>query len=702
MQSNPPIHRTASSRARLPRLPVPDLHQTLQRYLKSLEPFLLEDERHGGPTYASALAQRTQSAEDFETGLGRVLQSRLQALDKASPNNWLDDNIWLRKAYHEWRAPLIVNSNWWLSFVYDANVPEEVRRGGGEGLGETGVTYWQVRRAAWLTHRVLDFRQQLQSQQIYPETTKTGVWFQTSTSKIWNTSRLPHKHCDTFSPLPPLTSPSARSITISIHSWLYSIEVLNPAHELVTPRELEKRLHAVVRDVDIRIRKGERAVPVGVLGTDGRDRWAENLEHLLSLSPQNHTTLDAINHSIIALSLDHYTYTPSASSPSPSSSSPTPSPSSPTPSPSSPSPSPSPTQITPNTPSEIDSHLHNLRSSPLNRWYDKPLTLIVESNTRAGAIGEHSPVDALVPSVVCEWAVVQGVREDAFEPISSSMLEDGDRGGEVEREGEGWKRLDWVTDEFIRRECVDAEERARVVAEDSDDTVLWFDSYGADWIKNEAKLSPDAYIQQALQLAWYRTRGSFTATYETALTRLFHNARTETVRTLSGESRAWVLGMEESGVGTQTRHALLKSAISTHTHLTRAAMTGKGIDRHLLGLRCMLSSEYSGEWESETHELSSGGESHALFQDELFTRSQTWKLSTSGLSAGHQFRGTGFGSPEWDGYGINYLAGPDIIKFGIESKHSCPRTSSHAFKCAVSAALMDMQKLCLDAARSHL
>ena len=46
-------------------------------------------------------------------------------------------------------------------------------------------------------------------------------------------------------------------------------------------------------------------------------------------------------------------------------------------------------------------------------------------------------------------------------------------------------------------------------------------------------------------------------------------------------------------------------------------------------------------------------ERHELFEDELFARSQTWKLSTSGLSDGDQFRGTGFGSPEPDGYGIN-------------------------------------------------
>ena len=47
------------------------------------------------------------------------------------------------------------------------------------------------------------------------------------------------------------------------------------------------------------------------------------------------------------------------------------------------------------------------------------------------------------------------------------------------------------------------------------------------------------------------------------------------------------------------------------------------------------------------------GEAANLFSDELFQRSQTWKLSTSGLSAGYQLRGTGFGTVYPDGYGIN-------------------------------------------------
>jgi len=162
---------------------------------------------------------------------------------------------------------------------------------------------------------------------------------------------------------------------------------------------------------------------------------------------------------------------------------------------------------------------------------------------------------------------------------------------------------------------------------------------------NSAGLSPDAYVQMALQLAWYKTRGNFTAIYETALTRSFDKARTETIRTLTGDSRAWVLSMMDKSttvcraillvpplvliklIKAVTRLALLRSAIQTHNSLSREAATGRGIDRHLLGLRLMMRPE--------------AGEKAALFGDPLFDRSQEWKLSTSALSAGELFRGTG-------------------------------------------------------------
>ncbi|KAI0787668.1 acyltransferase ChoActase/COT/CPT [Fomes fomentarius] len=658
--------RTTASLPSLPRLPVPDLHQTLRGYLKSLEPFLHEDHAHGGPDFATAYKTRQELVEDFERGLGQLCQRRLIELDKSSPHNWLDDTIWLKKAYHEWRAPLIVNSNWWLALGDDDCVPNAVRYSSQE---RTGYTYWQVRKAAWLVHRTLDFAAQLKRNEIYPDTTRTGLWFRHAALQFYNTCRIPRHGCDCFAAVPSPTDPSSRKLLVMVADWTYAVEVIGSDGTPLTPPVIEQRLRAVVNDAQRRLANGEHAVPISVLTTDERDNWAkarcassasQNLQHILSLSPSNHTAYQTLTSTVFALSLDAYSYVLPAS------------------------------QRTSD--SDLTAHLHNVRSGHgaypgHNRWYDKPFTLIVEANTRAGVLGEHSPVDALVPSIVADYAIVQGVDEDAFlERLGPQHELSVDP--EVTSNFDGWERIDWIVDEHIVQECSEAAKRAKVIVDDSDVDELVFDSYGTRWIKDEARLSPDGYIQMAMQLAWYRTRREFTATYETALTRLFEHGRTETIRTLSADARAWVLAMADPQSSNATRLELLQCAIQTHTALTRQASTGRGIDRHLLGLRLMLHAEE--------------GESHALFEDPFFLQSQMWKLSTSGLSAGEQFRGTGFGASYVDGYGINYMPATDRIRFGIESKYSFPKTSTQLFKVAITDALLDMSNLCVSTIQSHL
>ena len=61
----------------LPRLPVPDLHKTLSKYLRSLVPLLQEDETRGGLPWQSALQERQRWADEFERGLGATCQERL-------------------------------------------------------------------------------------------------------------------------------------------------------------------------------------------------------------------------------------------------------------------------------------------------------------------------------------------------------------------------------------------------------------------------------------------------------------------------------------------------------------------------------------------------------------------------------------------------------------------------------------------------
>jgi len=114
-----------------------------------------------------------------------------------------------------------------------------------------------------------------------------------------------------------------------------------------------------------------------------------------------------------------------------------------------------------------------------NRWFDKGYTIIVETNSRAGAMGEHSPCDALVPSIVADYAVTQSIIPETFSSPEPPPFFSG-----RDLDVAGWERLDWVTDARIKAECVAAESRAERLIADSDDSVLWFSDYGTDWIKS--------------------------------------------------------------------------------------------------------------------------------------------------------------------------------------------------------------------------
>ncbi|KAG2146165.1 acyltransferase ChoActase/COT/CPT [Suillus bovinus] len=686
-----------STMEKLPRLPVPDLRKTLDRYLQSIQPFLREDEARGHSLFESNYEKRVQWADDFEKGIGRLCQHKLHELDARSPHNWLDDNIWTNYAYLSWRVPLLINSNWWLTLVNDPSIPESILRGD----TRSGIEPWQVRRAAYILHRVLDWRARMVNQHPDPDTTRTGVWLLTNTEKMFNTCRLPRTGADVLATRNP-SSEYAQDIMLMLYDFVYTVRVCEDDRTPLPVQTIEDRIRAVVLDVIKRMESGESAVPVGVLTSDDRDCWAEDYQHLLSLSPTNASTFRAISESIMALSLDHYTAMPShypiSTSPNSSQSSQASIPAL-------------------DTDAEILAHLYNTRSPPRarNRFFDKSLTLSLERNTRTGVMGEHAPVDALVPSIVFDYGVVAGIEPSAFsEPVPRPLTLEEAR---VSDGGKGWSRWDWVTDERIEARIREAEGRAQASINNSDAGILDFGEYGADWISSVAHLPPDAYTQLALQLAWYRSRGFFTATYETALTRMFNAGRTECVRSASVEALDFVQAAKEWGRGTEcvaegSQHEveprallhLLQHAIRTHARRTREAATGRGIDRHLLGLKLMLEELPVDASTSALSSLDSPSSSsptglpqkrtHPLFADPLFSRSQEWKLSTSGLSAGDQFRGTGFGAGWEDGYGINYLIAPRRIKFCIESKFSSPLTSTNKFKQHIADALQDMRAIC--------
>ena len=131
-----------------------------------------------------------------------------------------------------------------------------------------------------------------------------------------------------------------------------------------------------------------------------------------------------------------------------------------------------------------------------------------------------------------------------------------------------------------RAHCRQAKVLAKGIIDDLDLKVIRQCEYGAGFMK-KCKMSPDAYLQMALQMAYFRDQGHFDLTYEASMTRLYRNGRTETVRSLSSEAAAFVRAMHAEPVDGEPAPSpvllvgLLRAAGVRHQQAYRDAMVGK-------------------------------------------------------------------------------------------------------------------------------
>jgi carnitine O-acetyltransferase len=82
------------------------------------------------------------------------------------------------------------------------------------------------------------------------------------------------------------------------------------------------------------------------------------------------------------------------------------------------------------------------------------------------------------------------------------------------------------------------------LASKHDVKVVTYEAFGKSQIKKFG-VSPDAFAQMAIQLAYFKMYGVSRATYESAGVRKYRHGRTETGRSVSVESVAWVKAMQD-------------------------------------------------------------------------------------------------------------------------------------------------------------
>uniref|UniRef100_S4RY44 Choline O-acetyltransferase n=1 Tax=Petromyzon marinus TaxID=7757 RepID=S4RY44_PETMA len=318
-------------------------------------------------------------------------------------------------------------------------------------------------------------------------------------------------------------------------------------------------------------------------------------------------------------------------------------------------------------------HGGGARANSGNRWFDKPMQFIVGRDGACGLVYEHSPAEGI--------AVVQCVEHllSYIKDTSQRKLLRADSVCELPAP----RRLRWKLSPEIHEHLAFAARNLDSVVENLDLLIDRFSGYGKEFIKQQ-RMSPDAYVQVALQLAHYKCHGRLVSTYESASLRRFQQGRVDNIRSATREAWDFVRAMTSKHAGVLSnedaeRMELLWKAIQAQTDYTILAITGMAIDCHMLGLR-----EIARELDHDLPEV---------FKDITYVQSNLFALSTSQIpTTMDAFMCYGPVVP--DGYGVSYNPKDNHFIFCISSFHSDPTTGSEHFSRALHDSLDEMRALC--------
>ena len=432
-----------------------------------------------------------------------------------------------------------------------------------------------AKRAAAMTTAILEFKKQVDNGTLEPEYMKRLPISMEPYQWMFNACRIPAEGKD----YPVKYDPSDNKHIIVIRKNQFFKVMHEVGGQQLNTSELEQQFRRIYK-------KAEKSPALGALTTENRDIWTKARSTLLSAHASNATALKAIESSSFVVCLDDAS------------------------------------------PVTLEERAHQyLHGDGQNRWFDKPLQFIINDNGTSGFMGEHSMMDGTPTHRLNDYANMliftnkldfsnPSIRSNLPEPLPLKFIVNNDVKTDIQR----------ATRDF---EDLIGQHELKVQA---------YQGYGKGLIK-KFKCSPDAYVQMVIQLAYHKMYGMNRPTYESAATRRFQQGRTETCRSVSDESVAFCNAMADPEIPSEECTKRFRAAVDAHVRYISDASDGKGVDRHLFGLKKCLRD---------------GEEVPEIFKDPAFTYSSTWYLSSSQLSSEY-FNGYGWSQVIDEGFGIAYM-----------------------------------------------
>uniref|UniRef100_A0A671Q875 Carnitine O-acetyltransferase-like n=1 Tax=Sinocyclocheilus anshuiensis TaxID=1608454 RepID=A0A671Q875_9TELE len=562
----------------LPKLPVPPLQQTCERYLAALTPIVDPEE----------LNHTWQLLEEFQKpgGVGERLQKGLEQRAKKM-ENWLSD-WWLQTAYLDYRMPVVVHSS---PGVVLPRMEFSDRQG-------------QMRYAAKLITGVLDFKSMIDNETLPVEYLGGKSLCMNQYYQVLSSCRIPGTKRDNVVNY-ALDKRPPTHITVVHNFQFFVLDVYNSNGTPLTVDQIYIQLEKIWSS-SLQTNKE----PIGILTSNHRNSWGKAYNNLIK-DKTNKESVRAIQKSIFTVCLD--------------------------------APLPCASDDMYRTRAGVQMlHGGGSRWNSGNRWFDKTLQFIIGEDGTCGLIYEHAPAEG-PPIVSLIDHVVQYMK-------SSEMV----RTPMVPLRMPQKLRFN-ITPE-IKKDIEEAKQNMNIMVHDLDMKVSVFSHFGKDFPKSQ-KMSPDAFIQVALQLAYYRFYKRCCPTYESASLRMFRLGRTDTIRSTSIDSATFVKAMDDPA-----KHAI----------------RGQAIDRHMLGLKLQAIEDLAALPE--------------IFMDTSYAVALHFNLSTSQVPAKTDCVMC-FGPVVPDGYGVCYNPMDAHINFSVSAFNSCQDTNAARLAQALEDALLDMKTL---------
>ncbi|XP_063531273.1 carnitine O-palmitoyltransferase 2, mitochondrial [Cydia strobilella] len=508
----------------LPRLPIPELNKSTERYLKALRPLLTDDQ-------FSAATSRTNN---FINNEGKALQEKLVAKDKANKHTSYISEYWF-DIYLRDRKPLPINYNPLIVFQNDTRPEYNNQLIRSTNLLISAVRFMESLKAQILEPEVFHMNPKKSNTPLFR--TVTGLlpeavsWYGAYLFKAFplDMSQFPGLFGATRIPLETkdkiFRATDSRHVLVQRRGNFYAFDVLDADGNILTPTEILANLHKIINDSTPAAEH-----PLGVLTCQNRDEWARQRAHLEQTG--NKEVLNKIDSAIFNLVLDDEIIGDSKHA-------------------------------------LLKSYLHG---DGLNRWFDKSFSLIITGDGVSGINFEHSWGDGVAvlrffEDIYAETTKKPFVHPDT-KPASSNI---------------SVTKLDFKLDDKSKQFVDKAKKEYKEWYESLSIDYILYEGLTKGACK-KYKVSPDCVMQLSFQAAYHLLRGKFVGTYESCSTSAFKHGRTETMRPCTEKTKAFCEALHLNKTSQGELSAMMQECSKYHSELVKDAAMGQGFDRHLFAL----------------------------------------------------------------------------------------------------------------------